>query len=86
MSQTPTAPQTAAINVEQRLARAGALAALVENIAAVLPPDASGHDFTCDPEFFQGLVAVTALIREDMAAARTAMDFAASQRPAPNVP
>lgn len=67
------------MNVEQRLARASALAALVENVVDVLPPRASEHDFSCDPEFFAGLSAVAALIREDVAAARVGIDFPTSQ-------
>ncbi len=83
MSETHVAPKPAAMNVEERLLRASALAALVENVSAVLPHNASGHDFSSDPEFFEGLLAVAGLIREDVAAARTALDFTASQRLAP---
>lgn len=84
MSETHVAPKPIAMNVEERLLRASALAALVENVAAVLPYNGA-HDFSSDPEFFEGLAAVAGLIREDMAAARTALDFAANQRVAPDV-
>lgn len=80
MSETHATPKPTALNVEERLLRASALVSVVENIAAVLPSGASGHDFSSDPEFFQGLVAVAGLIRDDVAAARSALTLEASQR------